>query len=299
VEVYGSTETGGIGWREGSEEGNGDLWTPFPGIEFRSTDSDAQHLISPYLDASEEVRLDDRIDLCPDGRFRLGPRLDRIVKVEGKRLSLPDMENHLLRHPWIRDAAITVRRRGRDEVCAAVVLHSDGQDQVRRDRRVVADALRDFLRAWHDPVMLPKRWRFVDTLATNTRGKLSASDLYALFETRTIATLPPIRSAHRSPNRIELEIYLPADLPCFEGHFPGLPVLPGVIQIDWAIRMGREYLGCQGQFRAIDNLRFLSVVQPECAPLLVLTVNEERTRLGFSYALGARKCSSGTVIFQP
>jgi len=299
IEVYGSTETGGIGWRQRSEDEDTDLWTPFPGIEFRGASSDDRHLRSPYLDIGGEARLDDRIELVPNGRFRLGQRLDRVVKVEGKRLSLPDMEDHLRQHPWVEDAAIIVLRRRRDEVCAGVVLRPEGHDESRRDRRALTGALRDFLRAWHDPVVLPKRWRFMDALPLNARGKLSVPDLRTQFDAKTTAALPPIRAEHPGPRRIELELFLPADLPCFEGHFPGRPVLPGVIQVDWAIRLGRERLGCTGRFRAVDNLRFQSVVLPERSLNLVLETSEDGTRLAFSYSLGERKCSSGTIVFQP
>lgn len=299
IEVYGSTETGGIGWRQRSDEPDDDLWTPFRGIEFPGAGSDEPRLRSPYLEPGIEARLDDRIELLPDGRFRLGARLDRIAKVEGKRVSLPEMENQLRRHPWVRDAAIAVLRRRRDEVCAAVVLRPLGNDETSRDRRAVIGALREFLRAWHDPVAVPKRWRFVDALPVDTRGKLSAAALRALFEAGTTAALPPIRAERPSPQRIELELDLPGDLPCFEGHFPGLPVLPGVIQVDWAIRLARTRLGCSGRFRGIDNLRFQSVVVPERSLNLVLEASADATRLSFRYTLGERKCSSGTILFQP
>jgi len=32
---------------------------------------------------------------------------------------------------------------------------------------------------------------------------------------------------------VRLELAVAPDLPCFEGHFPGVPVLPGVVQLDW------------------------------------------------------------------
>jgi acyl-coenzyme A synthetase/AMP-(fatty) acid ligase len=43
--------------------------------------------------------MDDGIELMPDGRFRLLGRLDRVVKIEEKRLSLPEMEARLAASP--------------------------------------------------------------------------------------------------------------------------------------------------------------------------------------------------------
>lgn len=296
VEVYGSTETGGIGWRQWSNQGDS-LWTPFPGIEFRNAGAEDQRLRSPYLE-EDEAPIDDRIESYEDGRFRLGPRLDRVVKVEGKRVSLPDMECHLCQHAWIQDCAVMVIPRGRDEVCAAAVLRREGLEERLRNLRATTDALRDHLRAWYDPVVLPKRWRFVEALPVNARGKVSAPDLRALFDLKPTNALPTIQSERTSPNRVEFDFVLPPDLPCFEGHFPGLPVLPGVIQVDWAIRLGRDRLGCRGEFHVMENLRFQSIVAPEHNLTLVIEALDDGKRLAFSYAVGQRKCSSGLVVFR-
>jgi 3-hydroxymyristoyl/3-hydroxydecanoyl-(acyl carrier protein) dehydratase len=32
---------------------------------------------------------------------------------------------------------------------------------------------------------------------------------------------------------------VPPTLEHFRGHFPGFPILPGVVQLDWAVRFGR------------------------------------------------------------
>lgn len=150
TEVYGSTETGGIGWRQWSAAAEADLWTPFPDIRFVAASADEHRLRSPYLEnPTEDFGVDDRIEVSPDGRFRLGPRLDRVVKVEGKRVALPDMENHLRQHPWVNDAAIVMISRGRDELGAAVALRPDVEEQSRLDRRSTTAELREHLRAWH------------------------------------------------------------------------------------------------------------------------------------------------------
>lgn len=88
-------------------------------------------------------------------------------------------------------------------------------------------------------------------------------------------------------------------LAAFQGHFPGDPVLPGVIQVDLAIRLGREAFGPLGAFTALERIKFLEAIRPGETLELHLSLVQglpERT-LRFHY-LGERgRKSSGHVRF--
>ena len=107
--------------------------------------------------------------------------------------------------------------------------------------------------------------------------------------------LPDILAERRAPERVELDLHVPAALACFEGHFPGLPILPGVVQIDWAARFARERLSFSGNFSAAENLKFLSIVRPDAH--LKLTLSVTRDRVSFDYSDEKKKYSSGTLVF--
>jgi len=160
TEIYGSTESGGIAWREqdGSEESA--AWRPFPGMALRTQADGALCLRSPYLPDDNWLTMGDAAALLPDGRFRLKGRLDRVVKVEGKRISLPEIEQALRAHPWVADAAVVPLARSRERVVAG---------------------LRDFLLERFERVLVPRQWRFVARLPADERGKLTAAALHALF----------------------------------------------------------------------------------------------------------------------
>jgi 3-hydroxymyristoyl/3-hydroxydecanoyl-(acyl carrier protein) dehydratase len=107
--------------------------------------------------------------------------------------------------------------------------------------------------------------------------------------------LPEILREQRDGDRLELELRVPGDLACFDGHFPGRPVLPGVAQVDWSARYARERLGLRGEFCAAENLKFFSMVAPGAR--LTLKLRLEDSRLSFEFADEARKVSSGTLVF--
>ena len=110
--------------------------------------------------------------------------------------------------------------------------------------------------------------------------------------------LPEVLASEvQGPNKIVLKLRLPADLLYFEGHFPGHPILPGVVQTDWAIRYGREKLPVTGDFKALEALKFQLILQPGDEPDLELEYKPERNALSFRYLSPRGRHSSGTVIF--
>ena len=67
----------------------------------------------------------------------------------------------------------------------------------------------------------------------------------------------------KSAQRAVFEFIAPRDLLYFDGHFPGRPILPGVVQVDWVIAFGRECFDLPPFFRAIHALKFHRVIPPE------------------------------------
>jgi len=180
LEVYGSTETGGIAWRAQSEGPAGADWMPFSGMALEVDAAGALRLRSPYLESADWLTLADAAELLANGRFRLKGRLDRVAKIEGKRVSLPELEAALRAHPWVDEAAVVQLAGRRERLGAVVVLREP--ERLRADgARKLAAALRAALLERFDRVLVPRHWRFPARLPTDERGKLPARALAALF----------------------------------------------------------------------------------------------------------------------
>jgi 3-hydroxymyristoyl/3-hydroxydecanoyl-(acyl carrier protein) dehydratase len=108
--------------------------------------------------------------------------------------------------------------------------------------------------------------------------------------------LPEILSERSHGGGVEIELRVPADLACLSGHFPGMPILPGVVQLDWSVRLARPRLTPRGEFAGAENLKFVSIVWPRAELTLALELAAE-TRVGFRYFQGRKKYSSGTLVF--
>ncbi|MEI7431246.1 MAG: AMP-binding protein [Betaproteobacteria bacterium] len=302
VEIFGSTETGGIAWRSQSGAEGGDGWTPFPGIEVARSELGALTLRSSFLDSEAPWVMDDGIELISGGRFRLLGRLDRIVKIEEKRLSLPDMELRLSAHSWVEAVALVPLSGRRQTIGAVMVLSSEGRKQLESDgRRSVSQILRKYLSEYFEAVLLPRHWRFTESLPLNERGKISHAALTALFAPeQTEVYYPEVIGVKRSEDgdhALILDLHIPPLLAHFPGHFPELPILPGVVQIDWAVCYARQYLALSGGFSALENVKFLGLVLPDDRLQLSLKWDIAMKRLDFSYLTSQRKFSAGRIIF--
>lgn len=178
VEIYGSTESGGIAWRSQDGQPGSDAWTAFPDVEL-DTGLDQALLIKTPRVAGGGLRMEDTAVFQPDGRFLLKGRLDRVVKVEEKRVSLPEIEAALTAHPWVQEAAAVVLETPRRMIGAAIALSPDAPAA---RPYALAAALRTHLSDRFDPMVIPKRWRFIPELPRSDRGKIEITTLLDLFQ---------------------------------------------------------------------------------------------------------------------
>jgi acyl-coenzyme A synthetase/AMP-(fatty) acid ligase len=141
TEIFGSSETGGIAWRQG-----GELWQPFAGVRASLNSAGALRIESPYLPSGHIEQTADGARFEADGRFELLGRLDRIVKLEEKRISLPMLEQALAEHPWVEDARLGVIQANRAYLGALVALSDAGLHALRNQgRRSLTGQLRQHL----------------------------------------------------------------------------------------------------------------------------------------------------------
>ena len=98
-------------------------------------------------------------------------------------------------------------------------------------------------------------------------------------------------------NRICLRITAPSELLYFQGHFPENPILPGVVQIHWAIKYAREYFNMPSHFAGMEVIKFQQIARPEQPLTLVLSYNPEKQKLTFSYNSATASHSSGRILW--
>jgi len=293
TEILGSSETGGIAWRQGHA-----LWQPFADIEL-SQDSDGALLIaSPYLPPGHIEHTADAARIAADGRFELLGRLDRIVKLEEKRISLPMLEQALMAHDWVAEARLGVVQENRASLGALLVLTESGLHALRNQgRRTLTQELRQHLSQHCEALALPRRWRLLRQLPLNAQGKLPQATVEALL-------LAPRPKAPQVLEQVEvdgewsLQLAVPPDLAYFSGHFPRAPVLPGVVQVEWALTLGQQLMDLPAKFAGMEVLKFQQLVRPGDEVQLHLRFDPTRSKLYFTYRNETATCSSGRILLE-
>ncbi len=106
----------------------------------------------------------------------------------------------------------------------------------------------------------------------------------------------PIVVEHRvGDGSAEIALIVPRDLHFVRGHFPGAPVVPGVVQIKWAISLAQQYLGIGHDFAAMENVKFQRAMTPESRVTLTLEYVAAAHTLRFSFASVDGRYSSGRL----
>ncbi|WP_288380309.1 AMP-binding protein [uncultured Massilia sp.] len=292
VEVYGSSETGGVAWRQRRVN---EIWTPLPGVQWRADDEGLLEVRSDFAGPDGWQRLADRVEASGAG-FVLRGRADRIVKIEEKRISLDAIEAALCTGGLAREAKVlAVPAAGRQVLAAFVVPSREGQAVLDGEGRAALSArLRTGLAAGFEAVALPRRWRYLERMPVNAQGKTTQALLLALLDERP--RFPSMRVLEREVARMLLELTVPADLLYFDGHFSVAPVLPGVVQVDWAIHYGRRYFGLAPGFGGINALKFQQMIRPGQPVRLELVHDVAKGQLHFRYFSDAGAHASGRIL---
>jgi acyl-coenzyme A synthetase/AMP-(fatty) acid ligase len=186
IEVYGSTETGGIAWRAWAGSAERAWWRPIQGVATELREGDAGPMLwvrSGCTWQGDWMAAGDLAALRDDGCFMLRGRGDDVVKFEDKRVSLGEMRARLLLHEWVKDARLLLLPGRRSLIGAVVVLSPAGRAELEgAGRRAVRESLRAWLRTSYEALLIPRKWRFVDAFPDNQMGKVELARLQALFE---------------------------------------------------------------------------------------------------------------------
>lgn len=172
-EVYGSTETGGIGYRQFDEP---KLFRSLPSVKVSADHDGSLCILSCYMRTSEWVTCDDQIVLLDDGRFEIMGRRDDVVKIEEKRISLDEIARMIesIFDEIERVHVVTYETARRKRLGALVVakLHnaSFGPEQL-------IDGAIKKLKSSIDPIFIPKKWKVVESMEMNSIGKVSRAQI--------------------------------------------------------------------------------------------------------------------------
>ena len=177
IEVYGSTETGGVATRRRFLDQ--ESWVHMDPVDWRIRDGSLcvrSDFLSPTLprDGDGFFVTADCADPDGDGRFILRGRVDDIVKIGGKRVDMAAVQAKLKQIPGVYDAvvmALPVRTGRQNELAALVATRLDVMD-VRRGIAGISEAY-----------AVPKRLAVVEEIPMTPSGKYDRTEIERILKT--------------------------------------------------------------------------------------------------------------------
>lgn len=292
TELLGSSETGGIAWRDRTA---GARWTPLPGVDL-TVQGDRLWVRSPHGSPDAPMQTADRVRFAEDGTFEHLGRADGVVKVGGRRVSLPAVEAWLHGLDGVTDAAVIAQpdASGRGQVLWAA-LALDAPD------RWTEAALKARMRDRFEASTVPRRFALVEALPREDNGKLQRGRLLALFDAQR--RVPERWTLRFEPVEGDGDGYrarttIAPDFGWFKGHFVGHPILAGAVQLRALVLDCARQAGLlAGRVTRIDRLKFLTRIGPGDA--LLLHLRPTSRGLDFTIHRGDELCSSGRLICAP
>ena len=302
TEIFGSTETGSVAWRR---QKNGPRWTLFDEVDAEAEPETRRLSVrSPFcVGQPGAFTMSDAVEFVAPREFMLLGRTDRTVKILEQLVDLSAVESALAANPLVERAHAIASDEPVPHVWALVELSQEGRDTLRSSTyhaiiHSIAQSLRDNGAGNGRPAMaaaaIPRRIRFVRALPFNAQGKLSRTDVLPILKSPLQEPLTENYSV--AQDSVAADLLFPPDHICFQGHFPGRPVLPGVAQLCFVERLVRGAFALPPFRGTVRRLKFRSNVLPGAA-LRFSARRPSPDCVDFSIESAAGPCLSGAFEF--
>ncbi len=110
------------------------------------------------------------------------------------------------------------------------------------------------------------------------------------------AMLPKIIDQIVEGEQAYYSLYISPDLLCFEGHFPSVAIVPGIVQIEWVVVLAGKLITL-GEFKSMVRVKFNRPILPSITLKLHLTFAPGNGEVQYRFFNDDGGFSSGRLIF--
>ncbi len=273
IDIYGSSETGIIGFNIG----NG--IRKFSSVNVEVADNSALIITSPWC---KRFVSNDSGEVVGDF-IHLQGRLDRIVKICENRVNLDAIEDKLRKNELISDCKLGIHPKF-NRVLALLVLSEKGENLfINSGKKGVVTYIKKYLN--DDFGSIVRYFKVVSQIPYSSFSKVTRSDFLSEFEKYQMPTFNQISS-----NTFEADIKV-SDF-YFDGHFSNFPIVPGFIQIKF-VQICAEIIGINlSEMKHVESIKFTNFIRPNDKIQIIL--KQEYNKLGFKI-MNDKDCCNGKI----
>ena len=272
IEIYGSTETGVIAFKNNTQN-----FKKFDDVTILQDENKCIVVKSKFF-MEEEVKMEDVIEQISDEEFILKGRNDRLVKIKEKRVSLVELESKLKEHSLVNDCYCFKY----EEVLACVVVTND----INLNEKVLKEHLSKYSE------VLPKKWRFLDEIPKTDTGKIDKQTIEQIFSMNL--SYPFVVSKKIEENKVELELIFRKNSNFFQGHFSVMPILPGVVQLFYANYFAKKMFKIDIPCDEAKRVKFTNIIKAD--EKITLVLNKKDKGIEYNYMANDKSYSSGIFV---
>ncbi len=305
TEILGSTETGGIASRV-RHAGEAQSWLPFAGVHVAMTSEGRLEVDSPFVhaDLPRPFETADLIEMNDDGSFRHLGRSDGIVKIGGRRVSIPEVEDYIRQEADVEDVAVIAiaAEGGRGHQLLAAVVPVGGIEN--RPQQDLAVLLKRALRKKFEPTCIPRRIVFVEVIPREPNGKTPRDRLLRLFDLQpsgkpvnwTLEWGKPKVERDDERESLENSVRVPEDYAWFDGHFEHFPLLAGAVQLKELIlpTVARAFPEL-GFVQSMSRIKFSGRIVPGDTVIVRVERNQKPGCVRFEIRKQSEICATGVL----
>ncbi|WP_297208042.1 AMP-binding protein [uncultured Brachyspira sp.] len=175
TEIYGSTEAGAMAYRRRSEN---ELWTRLSVVELKVDEQGSIECCSGYTGDNVWIHVGDVVNMKNENEFELIGREDSIVKIEGKRISVQQIDRQILQDKHFKDSYTIYCKSDKREYIASFIVLSNNERNAEHMKRYVIE----YLKGYFENVVLPKKIYFVESIPRTEIGKIDRKALDAVMQ---------------------------------------------------------------------------------------------------------------------
>jgi hypothetical protein len=176
-------------------------------------------------------------------------------------------------HPWVAAACVELQPRFRNLPVATVRIVPSVAGVAALRSRGKAAVVAVLAGLSPDLPTDPRAWRLVEDLDDVVAAEVDHLNRAHLRSVRLT-----------SDCALDAFLVVPYDLRIFDGHFQSVPIVPGMLQIGWALTLTKCHIAGVGRCRGIVAVKFRRLVRPGMEMRLTLQWLLSKRELRFEFA---------------